>query len=141
MPFFNKISFFDKNFKKKNPIQNRIKKCSRMILVMTLQHACSGSLQHLKFLSLAAHHCHQWAWSQLILNQRIISASAVSIKKTNQVQRHLLKRNGFSKLGRKSWVTPLNYEVIVLLILRFSRALSKENSVGTFKKNTLGTLD
>ena len=35
----------------------------------------------------------------------------------------------------------LNYEVIVLLILRFSRALSKENSVGTFKKNTLGTLD
>ena len=107
MPFQTKYRFLTKISRKKNPIQNRIKKCSRMILVMTLQHACSGSLQHLKFLSLAAHRCHQWARSQLIFNHRILSESSVSIKKTDQVQRHLFKINGFSKLGRKSTGTPL----------------------------------
>ena len=107
MPFQTKYRFLTKISRKKNPIQNRIKKCSRMILVMTLQHACSGSLQHLKFLSSAAHHCHQWARSQLILNHRILSASRISIKKSDQVQRHLFKSNGFSKSGRKSTGTPL----------------------------------
>ena len=47
--FFSKKTFFDKNFSETKPIQNHIKKCSRMILVMTLQHACSGNLWHLKF--------------------------------------------------------------------------------------------
>ena len=78
-----------------------------MILVMTLQHACSGSLSHFKFQSSSALYCHKWARSQLILNHHIISASGVSTKKSDYVQRHLLKTPRFSKSGRKSWVTPL----------------------------------
>ena len=72
--------------------------------------------------SLAAHRCHQWAWSQLILNQRIISASGVSIKKTDQVQRHLFKSNGFSKFGRKSGVTPLSRKKLqnIYVLLEFT---------------------
>ena len=41
--------FWQKLQRKKNLAWNHIKKCSRMILVMTLQHACSGSLSYLKF--------------------------------------------------------------------------------------------
>ena len=78
-----------------------------MILVMTLQHACSGSLSHFKFQSSSALYCHKWARSQLILNHHIISASGVSTKKSDYVQRHLLKSPRFSKSGRKSEVTPL----------------------------------
>ena len=85
MPFLGKILFFDENFREKNLAYNHIKKCCRMILVLTLQHACSGSLSHFKFQSLSALYCHKWARSQLILNHHIISASGVSTKKSDYV--------------------------------------------------------
>ena len=41
-----------------------------MILIWSLQHACSGSLLNLKFQSLSALYCHEWARNQLILNHQ-----------------------------------------------------------------------
>ena len=123
-----KKRFLTKISEKRNPFQNHIKKCSRMILVMTLQHACNGNLQHLKFLSLAAHHCHQWARIQLILNQRIISASGVSIKKPDQIQRHLFKSNGFSKFDRKTTGTPLTFDLTMSVPNPVPRCLNQLSS-------------
>ena len=80
-----------------------------MILVMSNQHVCSGSLSHLEFQPLSAHYRHQWARIQLILNHRILSASGVSTKKTDQGQHHLVKSPRFSKLGRTTTGTPLRY--------------------------------
>ena len=131
MQFLDIIPFFDKNFKKKNPIR---KKCSRMIGVTTLQHVCSESLQHFKFLSSAAHHCHQWARSQLILNHRILSASRISIKKSDQVQRHLFKSNGFSKSGRKSTGTPLIFKILE------TKCKKMVEKMGYFRKKKLPSL-
>ena len=127
MPFLGKIPFFDENFREKNLAQNHIKKCCRMILVMTLQHACSGSLSHFKFQSSSALYCHKWARSQLILNHHIISASGVSTKKSDYVQRHLLKTPRFSKSGRKSWVTPLSitFDRFVVTLYHYQQQSSK----------------
>ena len=47
--FFAEIAFFDKNCSEKNLAWNNIKKCSQMIQVMILQHACGGNLSYLKF--------------------------------------------------------------------------------------------
>ena len=105
--FSRKTFFFDKNVRGKNLAQKDIKKCSRIILVMTLQHACSGSLSHLKLQSSSALYRHKWARSQLILNHRILFTSGISTKQTDLIQCHLLRSPRFSKLGRKSGWTPL----------------------------------
>ena len=105
--FSRKIRFLTKISGRKNLAQKDIKKCSRIILVMTLQHACSGSLSHLKLQSSSALYRHKWARSQMILNHHILFASGISTKQTDLIQCHLLKSPRFSKLGRKSGWTPL----------------------------------
>ena len=78
-------------------------------------------------------------WTKKIEFQKILYQSFFNLNLKTLENRKTVEN--FNKTFFRFELWFLNYEVIVLLILRFSRALSKENSVGTFKKNTLGTLD